>query len=156
MDSSSPGASKSAAPWNRRQSVFSPQSILASQIEGVLTSHVQATPNTFGWKGAEISFKELWIERETKTEYPYIWFYRHKDSGNYILCFTLANGSEAITRSGPFFIINGVSDQSFATLGFNRLFFCEINSKVFLGHNLQVRLTSAFTDPRGQVLQFTW
>jgi hypothetical protein len=132
------------------------QSVSASRSDGVFASAVQAVPDAFEWKATRVAFKDLWIEKEAKTEYPYVWFSRRKESGNYILCFTLSEGRGVITSSGPFFVIDGAPDQSFSTLGSNRLFSCQISSAAYLSHTLRLRLTSSLTDAGGQVIQLTW
>lgn len=132
------------------------QSIVESKNGGSFVSVVKATPNKFEWRGSPVAFKEVWMEKEAKIRYSYIWFSRQEGSGNYILCLNLAQGREIINTSGAFFVVDGVADQSFATVGSNELFFSEINSAVYLSHSLRVRLTPSLTDASGQVIQLTW
>ena len=73
-----------------------------SQRDDVFVCPVHARPSYVLQTQTLFSFKELWIEKEVKTEFGLVWFYRQNWGGSYLLCFTL-NGKLFKDSKEPLF-----------------------------------------------------
>jgi hypothetical protein len=132
----------------------------ASKWNDVFVCKVEANPTSFVWHGTNVTFREIWIEREVHTEHPLIWFWHRAPSGSDLLCFTLREGDQLFQGSeGPLFFTDsalyggGVGEfHSRQFVSFN----AELNPDAFDSHRAQLYLVKDSNSPRGQVIELRW